>query len=140
MITIDQVWEVKLFVPGLPAAQGSKRHVGGGRLVEQSKAVGPWRTVIAWHMARVWKQALLGGPVTVALDFVMPRPKATPKRFTPAAVKRPDIDKLERAVFDALTGIVWKDDSQVIRVLASKRIAELGEVSGVLIRIGTEEW
>lgn len=28
--------------------------------------------------------------------------------------KRPDVDKLGRAVLDALTGIVWRDDCQVI--------------------------
>jgi len=39
--------------------------------------------------------------------------------LTPAT--RPsDLDKLVRAVLDALTGIVWKDDAQVVALKATK--------------------
>lgn len=34
---------------GLPAPQGSKRHVGEGRMVESSKRVKPWRRQVAWR-------------------------------------------------------------------------------------------
>jgi len=34
--------------------------------------------------------------------------------------KRPDLDKLVRAVLDALTDVCYEDDSQVIRLRASK--------------------
>ena len=36
----------RVFIPGVPAPQGSKRHVGGGRLVESSKKVKPWRRAV----------------------------------------------------------------------------------------------
>jgi Holliday junction resolvase RusA-like endonuclease len=39
------------------------------------------------------------------------------------AVKQPDVDKLQRGLFDALTGIVWVDDSQVVFVHANKNYA-----------------
>jgi len=35
---------VEFFVAGAAAPQGSKRHVGGGRVIESSKAFAPWRT------------------------------------------------------------------------------------------------
>jgi crossover junction endodeoxyribonuclease RusA len=124
-----------LFVPGKPAPQGSKRHVGGGVMVESSKAVAPWRTTVAWHAAQAYRVAPLDGAVWVSLLFVMPRPAATPKRSTPQAVKRPDLDKLTRAVFDALSGVVWRDDSQVVQLVASKRLASLEEQPGVNIRV-----
>jgi crossover junction endodeoxyribonuclease RusA len=124
-----------LFVPGKPAPQGSKRHVGGGVMVESSKAVAPWRTTVAWHAAQAYRLAPLDGAVWVSLLFVMPRPAATPKRSTPQAVKRPDLDKLTRAVFDALSGVVWRDDSQVVQLVASKRLASLEEQPGVNIRV-----
>lgn len=128
-------WAMEVFVAGRPAAQGSKRHVGGGRLIEQSKAVGPWRTVVAWSVAQAWTVGPLDGPVVIALDFVMPRPTSTPKRSTPPAIRRPDVDKCTRAVFDAVTGVAWRDDSQVVHVAASKRIAEIGETPGAWIAI-----
>lgn len=124
-----------VFVPGRAAAQGSKRHVGGGRLVEQSKAVAPWRTTVAWHAAQVFDGPLADGPIAVAIEFVMPRPASCPKRSTPPAVKRPDCDKLCRAIFDALSGVIWRDDSLVIDMHATKRLAEIGETPGARIRV-----
>jgi len=51
------------------------------------------------------------------------------------AVKRPDLDKLVRAVFDALTNVVFKDDSQVVSVFASKRLAGPGDTVGVTVEV-----
>lgn len=124
-----------VFVEGRPAPQGSKRHVGNGRMIESSKAVGPWREKIAWT-ARSRGGILPAGPHSADITFVMPRPKQTPKRTpTPPAVKRPDLDKLLRAVFDAITGVWIEDDSHITHLTAHKRIAELGETSGVAITI-----
>lgn len=103
--------------------------------MEQSKAVAPWRTSVAWHAAQVYRRQPCTGPVRVVLDFVMPRPTSAPKRSTPFAVKRPDADKLTRAIFDALSEIVWKDDSQVVDVHVRKRIAGPEEQPGALIRV-----
>jgi crossover junction endodeoxyribonuclease RusA len=133
----DLAWALDVFVPGRPAPQGSKRHVGNGIMVESSKAVAPWRTTVAWSVSQVWRDAPLAGPVQVELSFVMPRPTSTPKRrATPAAVKKPDLDKLQRAVFDALSRIVWSDDSVITEVRATKRIAELDEQPGCRIQVG----
>lgn len=117
-----------MYVPGHPAPQGSKRHVGNGRMIESSKRCGPWRDTIALY-ARQSGGILPVGPVAVELAFVMPRPKQTPKR-TPPAVKRPDIDKLTRAVLDAITGIWIADDSHVTSLHATKRLADPGEQPG----------
>ena len=96
---------ISFFVPGAPAPQGSKRHVGHGRMVESSKALGPWRERVALA-AHSHADGLMGGPIGIRLKFVMPRPKSTPKRTTPPAVKRPDIDKISRAILDAITAAV----------------------------------
>ncbi|MCV7424379.1 RusA family crossover junction endodeoxyribonuclease [Mycobacterium yunnanensis] len=131
---------VVFFVPGAPAPQGSKRHVGRGILVESSKAVGPWRerVALAAHNAMAGRP-LIDGAVTVELNFVLPRPKSTPKTKTPAAVKRPDLDKLERAILDAITGVIITDDSQVVSLCGYKRLAEIGETAGVDIRVEEDQ-
>ncbi len=69
------------------------------------------------------------------IEFVMRRPAVTPKRSTPPATKRPDLDKLTRAVLDALSGIVWRDDSLIVDLHPSKRLAEIGEQAGARIRV-----
>lgn len=121
-------------VPGVPAAQGSKRHVGNGRMVEMSKRLGPWRAAIAeaiveagWHLDPV-----LAGPVEVGLEFLLKRPGyhfgtgRNAGQIRPAAPtwhdKRGDLDKLTRAVFDALTdsGAI-RDDAQIAVLRAVKR-------------------
>ncbi|TWS20790.1 RusA family crossover junction endodeoxyribonuclease [Tsukamurella asaccharolytica] len=124
-----------VFVPGRPAPQGSKRHVGRGIMVESSKAVGPWRAVVALTLGEN-VPAPIDGPVTIRAEFVMPRPKALPKtKPTPAATKKPDVDKLLRAILDAGTSIAWIDDSQIVDVHATKRIAERDEQPGVALTI-----
>ena len=150
MIKSDEIDDrmLELFVPGKPAPQGSKSFKGmrGGHaiLAESSKLVKPWRKVVADTWAATHDHTIQPGvPVTVDLVFVMPRPKATPKsRPTPPAVKRNgDIDKLARAVLDALvTGRAFSDDSQVIKLSATKRIAEAGEQSGVHIVVAEVPW
>lgn len=124
---------ISFTVPGKPAPQGSKRHVGRGILIESSREVGPWRERIALaaHNAMYCAgQPLLGCAVDVHLDFVMPRPKSTP-RETPAAIKRPDIDKLARAALDAITSVVIADDSQVVGLRVTKRLALPDELPGM---------
>lgn len=123
-----------VFVAGHPAPQGSKRHVGRGILVESSKAVGPWRQTVALH-AQHAADGLLAGPLALSVDFVMPRPISAPKRSTPPAVKRPDVDKLARAILDALTGIWFADDSAIVDLHARKRLAEIGERPGAHITL-----
>lgn len=128
-----------IFIPGNPAPQGSKRHLGNGVMVESSKRVKPWRSDIRSALLDDGGQprARFAGPVRVDLEFVLPRPKGAPKKRTPAADKRPDIDKLLRAVFDAIGSAgVWRDDSQVVEARQVKRIAEIGETPGC--RIGIE--
>lgn len=107
-------------VYGLPAPQGSKRHVGGGRMVESSKYVAPWREAVkaAVIAARGFKPCM-EGPLSVAVVFTLPKPASAAKKAQP--YKRPDIDKLLRSTFDALSDCgVWKDDAQVVVIVARK--------------------
>lgn len=131
------------FVAGKPAPQGSKKalhHKQSGKIVtmESSKAVKPWRESIRHALLddQGLPRATFTGAVLIELRFVMPRPASTPKRSTPPAVKRPDIDKLARAVLDAVSSAgVWHDDSQVTQMSAMKRLADLEETPGLHITI-----
>lgn len=142
---------VQVFVPGKPAPQGSKRYLGvkGGKgiTVESSKAVAPWRADVRTTVDNYCADGDMplplhakGEPVSVELNFVMPRPASASKRSTPAATKRPDVDKLARAVLDALSSAgVWCDDSQVTHLVVSKRVAFVGERSGCWIYVAPAE-
>lgn len=121
---------VDFFVAGTPAPQGSKRHVGGGRLIEMSKKVKPWRAQIAAAAAR--QDAIFDAPVTVTAVFLLKRPQR-PKWERHGT--RPDVDKLARALLDGLTGPILTDDSIVSELNVSKRYALPHEETGVHINI-----
>lgn len=131
---------LSVWVAGVPAPQGSKRALGAGRpggrirMIETAKGLKPWRAELVKGLRTV---GVLDGAVVVKLVFVCPRPKATPKtRATPPKVTKPDVDKLARAVLDAMTlaGVI-ADDSYVTTLHAHKRMAELGEPTGAVIHL-----
>ena len=73
--------------------------------------------------ARMAVKQPLEGAIRVKVDFYMPIPKSWPegkKRLAEAGeirpASRPDLDNLEKALFDGINGIVWIDDAQVVEV------------------------
>lgn len=141
-------------VHGTPGAQGSKRHVGHGVMVESSKKVKPWRSDVkaaaeAALLASDDWTAPCRGPVHLVVTFRFTRPRNHYRtgRFT--AVLRDgaplyvtsrscgDADKLLRATNDALTasGAIL-DDSLIVTIRASK---VYGARSGATIALATVE-
>lgn len=126
--------ELAVIVQGRPAPQGSKRHVGGGRMVESSAAVGPWRDAVrAATTAAIadhgWTPA--DEPTGLSVVYTMARPAGhyrsgrhahllrdnAPDRPT----TRPDLDKLLRSTLDALVDAgALVDDARVVTVWAAK--------------------
>lgn len=133
---------LELRVPGLPVPQGSKRVVPtaqGHRLVEgNEKTLKPWRSTIALEAADAFDGQPTRAAVRVTLAFSFPRPSAhygtgrnadLLKASAPAyKTTKPDIDKLTRAVLDALTGVAFVDDSQVAELVAVKRFGPASAV------------
>lgn len=136
---------VQFQVIGKPAPAGSKRgFVVGGRVVltDASKATKPWQALVQSVALDVMGDAPpLEGPLRADLTFVERRPKShfrtsgelnaegERKRFP---VKAPDRLKLARAVEDALSGVVYRDDSQLI---AGETRKQYGDWDGVEIHI-----
>lgn len=126
-------------VAGHPAAQGSKRHVGGGRLVEMDKKLPVWRA----DVITAAKQAAgpgfepMDGHLEAELTVYLPRPKTTQFGSRPAGP--PDLDKLQRAVGDALKlAKVITDDSRIVRWTAEKEWAT-GEPGATVTVIKLQE-
>jgi crossover junction endodeoxyribonuclease RusA len=123
--------QIEFFVPGHPKAQGSKRHVGKGIMVESSKDLRPWRQAIAYECTVAALGRSFAAAVRVDATFFFQRPSAhygtgrnagqlkasAPRYRTPA----PDLDKLLRALFDAIviSGVI-RDDRYIVEVYANK--------------------
>jgi Holliday junction resolvase RusA-like endonuclease len=66
------------------------------------------------------------GAVRVTVTFHLPRPKKYQRRgLAVAHTKAPDLDKLVRAVLDALAAIAYHDDAQVVELVAAKYYADV---------------
>ncbi len=111
---------IAFVVAGIPATKGSARAVKsrstGRTLLLSSTSAKHERALKSWAHAVGWaaRQAMAGrppiaGPVEVRCVFWLPRAR-TSKLETP----RGDLDKLLRATWDAMTGIVFVDDVQVM--------------------------
>jgi Holliday junction resolvase RusA-like endonuclease len=61
-----------------------------------------------WQAKSQWRKKLLTGEVKLTIDLYF------------GTKRRQDIDNFNKLVYDALTGIVYEDDGQVVEVLTRK--------------------
>lgn len=125
---------VSFTVPGLPQPQGSSRafvtKAGKAVVTSANPKLRSWRLDVATAARAVWPGGPYTGPVLLYLDFQFSRPKGhygsgknaqVLKASAPVAhTQKPDLDKLTRATLDALKGILYRDDSQVDGLRATK--------------------
>ena len=111
---------ITFFVPGLPQQQGTKTKWG----TEENPHVISWRESVAREAHTIMHdEPLISGPVRVKVIFMFPRPKSHYRTGKFAGVLKkdaatyhtgpPDLDKLQRAIGDALTATVVRDDRQI---------------------------
>ena len=114
-------------VLGDPRPRGAIRVVPAGgtyRQIDASKKTRPWMDSVRAAAAAVSGPeffAAKGTPVRVWIHFYLPRPKNLPKKVWSVQTKKPDVDKLARAVLDGMTGVFYEDDSQVVELMATKQ-------------------
>ena len=108
-------------VYGVPVPQGSK-NVYRGRLVEaQGKKLKDWREAVKLSAEQHFKGELIEGAVELQVTFYVTKPKTVKREFPTVPA---DLDKLIRGVGDALSGSIYKDDSQIISITAHKRYGD----------------
>lgn len=105
------------WVGGIPATKGSWR-VMRGRLLPDNANERPWASAVAWT-AKAAGVRVVTGPVAIAISCYYPKPKRPTHPFP----SRNDADKAARSVLDALTGIAWVDDQQVVDLRVTKGFA-----------------
>jgi len=141
------------FIPGQARPAGSKsgyydKKTGKVRVTHANEGTVKWmNTVRFFAMQAAQRMVPTTEAVCLKLIFLKDRPKghfgsgrnagmirsSAPAHFTTT----PDLTKLTRAVEDGLTGIVWKDDSQVICQATMKRYCRADETPGVQVIIET---
>ena len=126
-----------ILIHGIPAAQQRPRFFRRGSKVgaydpQRSKS---WKEIVRWSAVEAGVP-ILPGPLKVTLFFLLPRPKSLPKKVT-EHTRKPDLDNLIKSVLDALKGIAFKDDAQIVSLRATK--AYTIKVFGVEVNLEAAE-
>lgn len=114
-------------VHGTPVPQGSMKVINGHVIHAKGSALAAWRSQIAWAAREAGARPSIE-PIDIDMVFTMLRPKTVTR---PEPSVAPDLDKLVRGVLDALTAVMYRDDSQVTSLRAQKIY---GERPGVWIQ------
>jgi Holliday junction resolvase RusA-like endonuclease len=128
-------------IPGVARGKGRPRATRRGTLYTPASTV----SAEAWVKSCAYEQIgqpLLMTPlaVTVGIDVAVPTSWSKKRRDAALAGQtrptgKPDLDNSIKLVMDALNKLVWMDDSQVVRLTATKRygpapqtVVEIAEV------------
>ena len=112
---------LNLRIHGVPAPKGSVTRMPNGAYLPAGTAASRMKFTLWKENISTAARVQMGerppwpGAIRLMGEFQLPFPASTPanKRGWLPHIKRPDVDKLTRALFDPLKGIVWLDDSQV---------------------------
>lgn len=134
---------VSFFVRGTPMPKGSTTKMPHGAYVPAGTAASrkrmtQWRDDVRHEAQRIMEQRPpFTEGVRLFVEFSLMPPRTTIRKYQWGWLphtRQPDADKLLRAVCDALTGVVWKDDSQACVVAVNKHYAWDG-ITGCLVTV-----
>ena len=126
--------EVKLFIPGMPVAKQRPKFFRRGALTGTytPKKTVAWENLVALiSFPKRPPGGKMGLPIRAKLIFTLPRPKTLPKRVI-YHVKRPDLDNLEKSIWDGMNKIMFTNDSQIYQV---EKMKVYGDKIGVAVEL-----
>lgn len=114
-------------IPGAPVPKARARAaIHNGRITHHSDPVTKaYEQAVAWA-AKAAGVKPISGPVALQTVFWLPLPGSWSKKRASEALQsekatsRPDLDNYIKSIMDALNGVAWTDDAQVVRLLATK--------------------
>lgn len=114
---------IRFAIPGVAVPKARARTVAqGGRVHSYTpEATKAWEQAVQWAAKPHRPESPLTCPLAVAMVFYLPKPKRG-KRQYPSV--RPDIDNYAKAILDALNGVMWADDGQIVQLTVSKSYGE----------------
>lgn len=122
----------KAFVPLHPKTKQPYRRPGGGvmvSVVDANPRAGGWKKLVAKVAREECGEPLLTGPLKVTMTFYRVRPQghygvsglSKAGKETPLPITKPDAGKLARGTIDAMTGVIYVDDAQIVEEVSIKR-------------------
>ena len=135
---------IKFTVYGDAVAQGRPRatSIGGHvRLYDPEKSRS-YKEIVRIDALKVRPEKPLGGAISLTIIVYKSIPKSMSKKRQKLALKgdarpttKPDIDNVVKGIKDALKGVIWRDDSQVVTLSAKKYYSDVPRVEVVVEEI-----
>jgi len=123
--------KIEFIVLGVPKAQARHRHTSAGKFVRTYDPTATEKQDFAVVVQQYAPPTPFTGPISVSWTAYFPRPKSHYRTGKYAGqlkdnapvwhITRPDRDNVDKFILDALSGIFWKNDSQVCDGPLSKR-------------------
>lgn len=121
--------EINITVPGIPVSQGRPKFttIGGHARAYDPKKSADYKKLVARYAMQHKPAALLDGALEVHVLIFKPMLKGFSKNKAEQAearlirpITKPDADNYAKGPMDAIKGIIWKDDGQVVDLWARK--------------------
>mgnify|MGYP000845484760 FL=1 len=132
--------KIEFFVPGTPVGKGRPRAArrGAGVVMFTPEKTADYEALASATAAaalagamRIGTSQLLDGPLAAMLEMRFPVPASWSKAKRARALagvewhtSKPDADNVAKAVLDACNGVVFRDDSQIVILIATKAFSE----------------
>ena len=132
--------KIEFFVPGTPVGKGRPRAArrGAGVVMFTPEKTAGYEALVAATAAaalaggmRIGTSQLLDGPLAAMLEMQFPVPASWSKAKRARALagaewhtSKPDADNVAKAILDACNGVVFRDDAQVVMLVAAKAFSE----------------
>ena len=130
--------KIEFFVPGAPVGKGRPRAArrGAGVVMFTPGKTADYEALVAATAAAALScdalaHQLLDGPLEAVLEMRFPVPVSWSKAKRARALagaewhtSKPDADNVAKAILDACNGVVFRDDAQVVMLIATKAFSE----------------
>lgn len=125
--------EIKFTIPGEVTAQGRPKVSARGKFVTvyDPKKSKDYKTYVAQIASQYRPLELIEGPIYFRLTIYRQIPKSFSKKKQEMALEgkilptqKPDCSNYVKGIEDALNGLIWHDDSQIVLLLVAKRYSE----------------
>lgn len=135
---------IKFTVPGSPVPKGRARaFVRNGKIAHYTpEETARYEDIVRAEANKMMWACVADGPVSVKIKLFIKIPASFNKKKKDEArngeirpTSRPDIDNYIKAICDAMNGIVYNDDSQVVKMTAEKYYSELPRAEVEVIQL-----
>lgn len=124
---------MRFTIPGEPCGKGRPRvvHVNGVSRTYTPEKTARYENLVQLMFRNACREYIAEGPAGMRIEAYFSIPKSTSKRKRELMLvgmirptKKPDMDNIAKIICDALNGLAYRDDSQIVRLSLDKRYAE----------------